>query len=114
MATSQDFMDYVLDQIEDAGIITYRKMFGEYTLYADGKVVALVADNKLYVKPTEKGRAFIGNVHEAPAYPGAKMSFLIEDQIDDRQFISQLIKITASELPEPKSKKPKKPKNPKN
>ena len=107
MATSQDFMDYVLDQIENAGIITYKKMFGEYALYSDGKVVALVADNKLFVKPTEKGRSFIGNVQEAPAYPGAKMSFLIEDQIDDRLFISKLIRITASELPDPKPKKPK-------
>lgn len=108
MATSQDFMDYILDQIEDAGIITCRKMFGEYCLYADGKVVALVADNKLFVKPTEKGRRFIGNVQEAPAYPGAKMSFLIEDQLDDRKWISELIKITTSELPNPKPKKPKK------
>lgn len=108
MATSQDFMDYILDQIEDAGIITYRKMFGEYCLYADGKVVALVADNKLFVKPTEKGRRFIGNVQEAPAYLGAKMSFLIEDQLDDRKWISELIKITTSELPNPKPTKPKK------
>ncbi len=107
MATTQDFADYILDQIDYHGIITYRKMFGEYAVYADGKVVALIADNKLYVKPTEGGRIFIGEVTEAPAYPGAKMSFLIEDQIDDRIWISKLIEITALEIPEPKPKKKK-------
>lgn len=105
MGTTQDFADYILDQIDYKGIITYRKMFGEYAVYADGKVVALIADNKLYVKPTEGGRKFIGEVIEAPAYPGAKMSFLIEDQLDDRLWISKLIEITALEVPEPKPKK---------
>lgn len=107
MASTQNFLDFILDQIHDAGEITYRKMFGEYTIYAEGKVVALVADNKLYVKPTEGGRKFIGEVHESPAYPGAKMSFLIEDQLEDHQFISELIRITTSEVPFPKPKKKK-------
>ena len=107
MASTQDFLEFILDQIHDAGEIKYRKMFGEYTIYAEGKVVALVADNKLYVKQTEGGRKFIGEVQEAPAYPGAKMSFLIEDQLEDHQFISELIRITTSEVPFPKPKKKK-------
>ena len=77
-------------------------MFGEYALYCNNKVVALVCDNQLFVKQTAAGKKFIGKVKEAPAYPGAKMSFLIEDKIDDREWLSELVRITESELPEPK------------
>lgn len=104
MASSQKFVEFVLEQIHDAGEITYRKMFGEYAIYSDGKVVALVADDKLFVKQTEGGKKFIGDYQEAPAYPGAKMSFLIEDQIEDHQFLSDLIRITSAEVPFPKPK----------
>lgn len=107
MASNKDFVDYIVEQIENAGEITYKKMFGEYALYSDSKIVALICDNQLFVKQTEGGRAFIGDVKEAPAYPGAKMSFLIEDKIDDREWMSQLIRITVDELPEPKPKKKK-------
>ncbi|OJF92410.1 TfoX/Sxy family protein [Alkalibacterium sp. 20] len=107
MSSSQDFVDYVVEQIGNAGTITYRKMFGEYAIYCDKKVVALICDDQLFVKQTEAGKAFIDDVKEAPPYPGAKMSFLIEDKIDDQEWISQLIKITANELPLPKPKKKK-------
>ena len=107
MASSQDFVEYVVEQIENAGVITYRKMFGEYAIYSDGKIVALVCDNQLFVKPTEGGRSFIGDVVEAPPYPGAKLNFLIKDKFEDREWISNLIKITVRELPEPKPKKKK-------
>jgi TfoX/Sxy family transcriptional regulator of competence genes len=108
VSSDQNFIDFIVEQIENAGIITYRKMFGEYALYCEGKVVALVCDNQLFVKPTVGGRAFIGNVVEAPAYPGAKSSFLIEDKIEDREWISTLIRITFDELPMPKPKTKKK------
>jgi len=105
MATDKSFIEFVADQINNAGLVTYRMMFGEYVIYSDGKVFGLVCDNKLFIKPTEGGRAFIGNVVEAPPYPGAKNSFLIEDKLDDRQWLSELVRITARELPEPKPKK---------
>lgn len=108
MATNKEFADFIVEQIENSGTITYKKMFGEYALYSDGKIVALICDNQLFIKPTEGGRVFIGDVKEAPPYPGAKMSFLIEDKIDDREWLSELIRITARELPEPKPKKKKK------
>ena len=107
MASDQDFVDFVVDQLESAGDIRSRKMFGEYAIYCDGKVTALVCDNQLFVKPTEAGRSFIGEVVEAPPYPGAKMSFLIEDGLENRDWISDLVRITAKELPEPKPKKKK-------
>ncbi len=107
MASDKDFVKFIVDQIEDAGLITYRMMFGEYGIYCDGKIVALVCDNQLFVKPTDGGRSFIGEVTEAPPYPGAKLSLLIEDKFEDKEWISNLIRITAQELPEPKPKKKK-------
>ena len=107
MATDLEFMEFLADQMAGAGEVSYRKMFGEYAVYCGGKVVALVCDNQLFVKPTAAGRAFIGAPVEAPAYPGAKDSFLIEDAFEDRDWISELIRITARELPMPKPKKPK-------
>lgn len=106
MATDQTQVDFLLDQMGDAGRIAARKMFGEYALYCDDKVVALVCDNQLFVKPTDKGRAFIGHVVEAPPYPGARPYFLIEDQCDDRAWLSELVRITAREVPSPKPRKP--------
>ncbi len=107
MASDQSFVEFVVEQMGDAGPISYRKMFGEYGIYCNGKIVALVCDNRLFVKPTEAGRRFIGDVVEAPAYPGARPSFLIEEQIEDREWLSHLISISAKELPEPKKKKKK-------
>jgi TfoX/Sxy family transcriptional regulator of competence genes len=107
MASDLSFVEFIVDQIENVGQITSRKMFGEYALYCEGKIVALVCDNQLFIKPTEGGRAFIGDVFEAPAYTGAKLSFLIDARVEDRQWISDLIKITYEELPEPKPKKKK-------
>ncbi|MDH5609225.1 MAG: TfoX/Sxy family protein [Cyclobacteriaceae bacterium] len=107
MASDQNFMEYVVGQIEHAGQITYLKMFGEYGLYSDGKIFAVVCDNTLFIKPTEKGKAFIRDVVEAPPYPGAKPSLLIGDKIEDREWLSELVRITVAELPEPKKKKKK-------
>lgn len=110
MASDLDFVEYVVDQVEDAGVVTCRPMFGGHTLYCQGKVVALICDNQLFVKPTLAGRSFIGDVVEAPPYPGAKMSFLIGDQLEDRDWISQLIRLTEMELPVPKPRPKKKSK----
>ncbi len=85
-------------------------MFGEYVLYSRGKVVALICDNQLFVKATEAGRLFIGEVVESSPYPGAKLAFLIQDQIENREWLSQLITLTEKELPKPKPKKKKRPK----
>ena len=107
MATDLEFVEFLADQMAGAGEIAFRKMFGEYALYCDGKVVALVCDNQLFVKPTPGGRAHIGEPVEAPPYPGAKPSFLIEAAFEDREWIAALIRITARELPAPKPKKSK-------
>ncbi len=109
MATQQRTVDFILEQLQAAGDVSARKMFGEYALYYAGKVVALVCDDQLFVKQTKAGKQFIGMVEEAPAYPGAKPSYLISgDQWDDADWLTELIKITAKELPMPKPKKSKK------
>lgn len=104
MSSDKNFVDFIVDQIKGAGDITYRKMFGEYAIYSDGKVVALICDNQLFLKPTKGGKDYIGSVTEAPPYPGAKMYYLIEDKFEDQRWLSELIRITADELPEAKGK----------
>ena len=91
MASDQKFVDFIIDQIENAGKITAKKMFGEYGIYSDEKIFGVICDNKLFVKPTKSGREFIGNVVEAPAYSGAKPSFLIEEKVEDRDWLSELV-----------------------
>ncbi len=107
MASDQTFVDFIVDQIENAGEITAKKMFGEYALYSGEKLFALICDNKLFIKPTQAGRIFIGDVVEAPPYPGAKPSFLIEEKMEDRGWLSELVRISVEELPVPKPKKKK-------
>jgi TfoX/Sxy family transcriptional regulator of competence genes len=111
MASDLEFVEFAVDQLKGAGDITYRKMFGEDALYCKGKVVALICDNQFFVKTTEAGRAFIGDVVEAPPYPGAKPSFLIGEQIEDKDWISNLVLLTEKELPQPKPKKKRKKKS---
>jgi TfoX/Sxy family transcriptional regulator of competence genes len=110
MASDASFVEFVIGQIVDVGLVESKKMFGEYAIYCNSKVVALICDNQLFIKPTISGRGFIGNVAEAPAYRGAKPSFLIDEGLDDSEWLSKLIKMTADELPIPKPRKSKKPK----
>ena len=107
MPSNQNTVDFVIDQMSDAGDVSFKKMFGEYGIYCNGKMVASVCDDQLFVKPTMRGRAHIGDVVEASPYPGAKPSFLISaDQWEDREWLSDLIRITADELPVSAKKKP--------
>ncbi len=109
MATRQGTVDYILDQLTALRGVSARKMFSEYALYYDDKVVGLVCDDKLYIKRTDKGKKFVGKYYqEGNAYRGAKISMVIdEDRIDDREWLSELIQITAQYLPLPKKQKMK-------
>ncbi|MCB0649097.1 MAG: TfoX/Sxy family protein [Saprospiraceae bacterium] len=100
-------MDFVAGQIKNAGEITAKKMFGEYGIYANEKLFGLICDNQLFIKPTNSGKEFIGNVVEAPPYEGAKPCFLIEEKIEDSAWLSELVRISVAELPAPKPKKKK-------
>ena len=107
MSTSEDYMVYLADQLGDAGEITYRKMFGEYALYCDSKVIGLVCDGQFFLKKTDAGRKLLKEVCEAPAYDGARPSFLITST-DDREYLTKLVRATWKELPFPRPKKAKK------
>jgi TfoX/Sxy family transcriptional regulator of competence genes len=108
MATRQDTIDFLLEHIAGAGELLARKMFGEYAIYCDAKVVALVCDDQLFVKPTEAGRGFAAPCPEAPPYPGAKPYLWIEGhRWDDREWMARLVKVTAAALPLPKDKSPR-------
>ena len=104
MASDIGFMEFVVEQVRGAGRITYRKMFGEYAVYCDGKVVALVCDNQFFLKPTPAGRALLDRVKEAPPYPGAKDYFLLDAQLEDGELAAELVRVTARSLPAPKAR----------
>jgi TfoX/Sxy family transcriptional regulator of competence genes len=105
MASDLGYVEHVCDQLREIGGVSYRKMFGEYALYVGGKVVALVCDNQLFVKPTEAGRRLLGEPVEGAPYPGAKPHFVVDEHIDDRELLTAVFRATESELPEPKPKK---------
>lgn len=108
MASQQSTVDFIVQQIAGAGCVSFKKMFGEYSLYCDGKVVALVCDDQLFVKQTPAGKAFLGECPELPPYKGAKPCFHISGELwDDHEWLSQLIKISAAQLKPPKKKTPK-------
>lgn len=107
MASTPEFVNYIADQLSGAGQITYRKMFGEYGMYCNGKIFALICDNQLFIKITKAGRALGPDLQTAPPYEGAKDYFLIETT-DDRAFLTELVTASCEELPEPRPKKGKK------
>ncbi|MCI9602365.1 MAG: TfoX/Sxy family protein, partial [Lachnospiraceae bacterium] len=97
---------YVTEQMKDAGEITCRKMFGEYGVYCDGKIFALICDDQLFLKITKEGRKICPDLQEALPYEGAKPYFLVEE-LDDRELMTRLVQETVKALPEPKKKKKK-------
>lgn len=105
MASDLGFVQHVCDQLRGVGGLSYRKMFGEYAVYVGPKVVALVCDNRLFVKPTEAGRMLLGTPAEAPPYPGAKPHFLLDDHLDDADFVAAVFRATEAALPLPRAKK---------
>jgi TfoX/Sxy family transcriptional regulator of competence genes len=106
LASSIDFVEYVCGQISDAGNITYRKMFGEYAVYCNGKVIGLICDNQFFVKITAAAETFSPPFEEAPPYPGAK-PYLVIDRLDDRDTLTNIITKTFDALPVTKLKQRK-------
>lgn len=109
MASRIEFVEFVADQLKGAGTIAYKKMFGEYGLYCDGKIFAVICEDQFYIKITEAGRRLCPKLEEAPPYHGAKNYFLVED-VENREMMTELVAATCAELPEPKPKKPRKKK----
>jgi TfoX/Sxy family transcriptional regulator of competence genes len=108
MASDASFVEYVCEQAGLGPRLTSKRMFGEYALYVEGKVVAFVCDNHLYLKPTEAARALLQAVDEQPPYPGGKPHFRIGAELDDRELLKRAFLATADALPPPKPKATKK------
>lgn len=100
MASNLEFVEFVSDQLSGAGAITYKKMFGEYGIYCNGKFFATVEDDQLYVKITKAGEAFLDKPVIGEPHEGAR-AFLIEE-LDDREFLKELTAITCADLPDKK------------
>ena len=99
MASNIDFVQYIADQCGGAGDIVTKKMFGDYAIYCDGKIFGLICDDGFYLKPTDAGRALLRTIILRPPYEGAKDYFYIPD-VDDRDYLSALVRETCNALPE--------------
>lgn len=108
MASSPEFVSYAAEQMGMAGVITYKKMFGEYGLYCDGRFFAMICDDQLFFKLTEQARSLAAklavDVLEAPPYPGARNALLVEN-VDNREALSALARATCDALAENKAKR---------
>lgn len=104
MASSKDFLDYILDQLSDLDGVSYRAMMGEFIIYYRGKIVGGIYDNRLLVKPIESAVLLMSDpVYEFPYEGGKKMLSVVD--VDDRAFLTKLFIAMYDELPEPKKKK---------
>lgn len=110
MATSVDFIEYVLEQAGLGARLTYRRMFGEYALYLDGKVVAFACDDSLLLKPTPAARAVLPSVTPGKPHPDAKEHYVLDEFLDDTELLQRVLQVTAEALPAPKPKASKRAK----
>ena len=97
MASHPDFVNYVTEQLCEAGAIRSRKMFGEYGLYCDDVFFAVICDDQFFVKVTPQGEAAFPDLPKAPPYEGAKDSFLVED-VENQELMTKLTHITCEAL----------------
>ena len=103
MASSKDYLQFILEQLSDLEEITYRAMMGEYILYYRGKIVGGIYDDRLLVKPVKSAISYMPEtVYELP-YEGAKEMLLV-DEVDSKAFLTKLFEAMYDELPLPKQK----------
>ena len=98
MASSKEYLDFILEQLSVLGDITYRQMMGEYILYYKGKVFGGIYDNRFLVKITKSSAAMLPTASKELPYPGAKEMLLV-DELEDKDFLTKLIKSMCEELP---------------
>jgi TfoX/Sxy family transcriptional regulator of competence genes len=99
MASQQSTADHVLEQLERLGA-TAKRMFGEFGIFCDGRMVAVICDDQLFLRDTKAGRALLGNPETAPPYPGAKPWIVIgADVFDEPERLAELVTATIPEVP---------------
>lgn len=106
MASSREYLEFILEQLSPLDEITHRSMMGEFIIYYRGKIAAYICDDRLLVKPVEAAKRLLpGAAYEVP-YEGAKEMLLV-DRVDDRALLQQLMREMYDELPMPKQKRRK-------
>ena len=104
MASSEEYLEYVLEQLSDLDEIFYRKMMGEYIIYYRGKIVGGIYDNRFLVKPVKSALEMMGDADMELPYEGAKEMVLV-DNLDDREFLCDLFDAMYDELPAPRKRR---------
>jgi TfoX/Sxy family transcriptional regulator of competence genes len=103
MASSKEYLDFILEQMSDLDEVSYRAMMGEYIIYYRGKVIGGIYDDRFLVKPTESARAMMPDAPAELPYEGAKEMLLVDD-VDNKEFLRELLEAMYDELPAPKKK----------
>ena len=104
MASSKEYLDFILEQISGLENVTYRAMMGEYIIYYRGKIVGGIYDDRFLVKPTKSALEMMPDADREIPYEGAKEMLLV-DNVDNREFLAELLTAMYEELPAPKKKK---------
>ena len=104
MASSREYLDFILEQLSGLEGITYRAMMGEFILYYRGKIIGGIYDDRFLVKPTKSAMEMMPDAEREIPYEGAKEMLLV-DNVDNREFLTELLASMYGELPEPKKKK---------
>ena len=104
MASSKEYLDFILEQLSEMDDISYRAMMGEYIIYYRGKVIGGIYDDRFLVKPTKSAVAMMPNADMEQPYDGAREMLLV-DNVDNRAFLRELLDAMCSELPVPKKGK---------
>ena len=104
MASSREYLDFILEQLSGLGNVTFRAMMGEYILYWRGRIVGGIYDDRFLVKPTKTAAAMMPDADREIPYEGAKEMLLV-DNVDNREFLEELLTAMYDELPAPKKKK---------
>ena len=104
MASSKEYLNFILEQLSELDDVSYRAMMGEYIIYYHGKVIGGIYDDRFLVKPTKSAEAMMPNAEMELPYDGAKEMLLVDD-VDNKEFLRELLEAMHSELPAPKKKK---------
>ncbi len=104
MASSKEYLEYILEQLSDLEDISYQKMMGEYILYFKGKIIGGIYDNRFLIKPTETAIKMMPDADMELPYEGAKEMLLVEE-VENREFLREVFEAMYDELPAPKKRR---------
>ena len=104
MASSKEYLEYILEQLSELDEITYRAMMGEYIIYYQGKIIGGIYDDRFLVKPVKSANEMMPNANMELPYEGAKEMILVDD-VEDKEFLGELVEAMYEELPAPRKRR---------